>query len=99
MLYGMLPLTWRFSIPDGDNLGDVPVGTGEDDTPRCSDAGAGIAGREVENDRGERLAVLPGTTDTPNFSTTGDKTNVNTLCFSPDGKFLVASFDVRGPLS
>ncbi len=45
-----------------------------------------------EIDRGERLAVLPGTTDIPNFNTTGSNGTVSSLCFTPDGKFLAAGF-------
>ena len=40
----------------------------------------------------ERRAVLPGTTDIPNFSTNAVNGIVSALCFSPDGEFLVAGF-------
>jgi WD40 repeat protein/tetratricopeptide (TPR) repeat protein len=50
-------------------------------------------------DRGERLAVFPGTTDVPNFSTTAGRGIVSALCFSPDGKFLVAGFGSIGAAS
>src|SRR5262249_12577071 len=43
-------------------------------------------------DRGDRVAVLPGTTDIPNFSTNPVNGIVSAICFSPDGKVLAAGF-------
>jgi WD40 repeat protein/tetratricopeptide (TPR) repeat protein len=43
-------------------------------------------------DRRKRLAVLPGSTEIPNFTTTEYTGVVSGLAFSPDGKHLVAGF-------
>ena len=43
-------------------------------------------------DTGERLAVLPGTTNLPDVTTDITSGVVNALEFSPDGTFLVAGF-------
>ena len=43
-------------------------------------------------DRGERLAIMPGTTDLPRFITDERSGIVSGLAFSPDGKHLAASF-------